>query len=702
MYKLLLSWRYLKTRYIALASIISVTLGVATLIVVNSVMAGFTREMHSRLHAILSDLVFESSGLDGFSDPDWHMQQIRDVLGPDLAGMTPVVHVPALVRIPVQGEYHTRQINLIGIDSKTYNQVSHFGEYLQHPANRDQLSFSLHESGYAPEKPDFPASGWRHRQMRIAFERALEEQYQLDRLRSDQHRDLPVPSGPSTLSVPAVEPTPAAPTPPTEAGERSATGDRGASESAAKAASAGLPTGNRREAMHAVSHDSAVGGPALAGPVPAAFAATDWPVADENATAPTGQERDDRTALTAIRKSENPARASSLDARDSGRPFERSLVEAIPRETDSAVQPVGLVDTGSGEERGVQQAVLQGSPETRRSAEPSDADPAQPGRTAPNPPPADPFVPADPYAVNDTQAKTFDPMQEQHTGIIMGIAICSLRARDAEGQVRDYYLCRPGDDVEVILPNAGINLKPVSSFFTVVDFYESKMSEYDSSFAFIPLESMQDLRGMTDPQTGISSVTSIQIKLRPGVDLDAARDKLRKRFPPEQHAYRIQTWRDMQGPLLAAVSLETTILNILLFLIIAVAGFGILATFFMIVVEKTRDIGILKALGAPSSGVMSIFLTYGISLGAVGSGVGMVIGLLFVHYINEIADGLEVITGQEVFDQTVYYFQSIPTEVSPWMVVWVVVGAVLIAVLASVLPALRAARLHPVEALRYE
>ena len=83
----------------------------------------------------------------------------------------------------------------------------------------------------------------------------------------------------------------------------------------------------------------------------------------------------------------------------------------------------------------------------------------------------------------------------------------------------------------------------------------------------------------------------------------------------------------MQGPLLAAVQLETTILNILLFLIIAVAGFGILATFFMIVVvEKTRDVGILKSLGAPSGGVMSIFLGYGLSLGTVGSGAGLVLG----------------------------------------------------------------------------
>ena len=104
----------------------------------------------------------------------------------------------------------------------------------------------------------------------------------------------------------------------------------------------------------------------------------------------------------------------------------------------------------------------------------------------------------------------------------------------------------------------------------------------------------------------------------------------------------MQTWRDKQGPLLAAVQMETTILNMLLFLIIAVAGFGILAIFFMIVVEKTRDIGILKSLGASSRGVMGIFLTYGLSLGIVGSGAGMIIGLLFVAYINDIADALAV------------------------------------------------------------
>lgn len=552
MYKLLLSWRYLRTRYIALASIISVTLGVATLIVVNSVMSGFTNEMHKRVHGILSDIELTSTGLDHIYDPEWHMAEIKKVVGDDLEGMTTIVRVPAMLHFQFNGRTFTQQIMLIGVDEATYAEVSDIKSYLLHPKNRERLRFMLRESGYNQRLPE---SGWEHRRQWVATERQYQQE--LKRLQAEYDADVPPPQHVD----PAVKQT----------------------------AENGQP-----------------------------FAAL-------------------------------PDLPPELYAGDG---------EEVLDTQAGAVASHGLLEK------------------------------------------VDPFAAARPHG---QPGETFDEMTEQHTGLILGIAITSMRRRNPEtNEPEDVFFRLPGDDVQITLPSAGVPPKPISANFTIVDFYESKMHEYDSQFAFVPIRSLQHLRGMIDPQTGISSVSSIQIKLKPSADLLAVKERLQHRFPPSDYPYRVQTWQDIQGPLLSAVHLETTILNILLFLIITVAGFGILATFFMIVVEKTRDIGILKALGAPSRGVMSIFLTYGLSLGIVGSGVGIVLGLLFVININGIARQIERITGQEVFDPTVYYFNEIPTIINPVTIAWVAVGAILIAVAASILPAVRAARMHPVEALRYE
>ncbi len=519
MYRWLLCLRYLRTRYIALASIVSVMLGVATLIVVNSVMAGFAAEMHDRLHGLASDILIECHASGGMPDPDAHLEAIGEVLGDRMLGASVSVHVPGMLGIDFNGQLITRHVNLVGIDPETYDKVSQFGRFLLHPENQSGVSFDLRQGGYAPDRDDFPGSGWEYRRQRAAYDELLESER--DRI---------------------------------DAAVRQARG-------------------------------------------------RSTPVEDEAAEGPT----------------------MALD-------FKTSMFTT----------------------------------------------PDSPG------------------------PKEFDPAVDQFPGIVLGIATCSSRMRDSDHEIRDHYYCRPGDDVRMMFPNASDNTKVVNQKFTVVDLYESGMSEYDSTFAFVRLDQLQEFRGMIDPQTGTRSVTTVQLKLVPGASLNDARDDLRRRFPPDMYAFNIQTWRDMQGPLLAAVRLETTILNILLFLIIAVAGFGILATFFMIVVEKTRDIGTLKALGASGTGVMSIFLSYGVLLGIVGSGVGMAGGLLFVRHINSIAAVIERITGQEVFDPTVYYFNSIPTIVDPVTIAWVVAGSIAIATAASVLPAMRAARMNPVQSLRFE
>jgi lipoprotein-releasing system permease protein len=321
------------------------------------------------------------------------------------------------------------------------------------------------------------------------------------------------------------------------------------------------------------------------------------------------------------------------------------------------------------------------------------ADPRQGQAAKEDDGPDDPFKK---WQHRESPAAPFDPAKEQRTGCIPGILLAGQR--DHEG--RDRFHLLPGDDVTITFPTTGNPPQITEKKFTIVDFYECKMSEYDSGYVFVPIQALQEMRGMLDG--GVGRFNAMLIKLKPGVDNDAARDKLIESGEFPSPFYMIQTWQDRQGALLAAVNMETAILNVLLFMIIAVSGFGILAIFFMIVVEKTRDIGILKALGASGGGIMGVFLSYGITLGTVGSGVGMAIGLVIVRYINEIADLLGRLTGRPVFDPSIYYFYRIPTLTDPWTVAWIVSGAVGIAVLASILPALRAALLHPVEALRYE
>jgi len=314
-------------------------------------------------------------------------------------------------------------------------------------------------------------------------------------------------------------------------------------------------------------------------------------------------------------------------------------------------------------------------------------------------------LPYDPFAAAPSEpVKKFDPANEQHTGAILGIGLSAysryerVDSKSGKKQILDKLALVPGDDVMLTFPTTSMPIKLQSDSFTVVDLYESKMMEYDSRLVFVPIEKLQQLRGMYSPETGKPMVSQILIKAKPGVKLNELRDKLQTIFPAE--LYRINTWRDIQETLLAAVFVEVAILNVLLFLIFAVAGFGILAIFYMIVIEKTKDIGILKSLGASGIGVMQIFLYYSLLLGIIGTGFGLIFGLTFIHYIKEIADLLAWVLQHEVFDPTVYSFYEIPTIVKPITVFWIMFGAILIAVLSGIFPALRAARLHPVESLR--
>jgi lipoprotein-releasing system permease protein len=278
--------------------------------------------------------------------------------------------------------------------------------------------------------------------------------------------------------------------------------------------------------------------------------------------------------------------------------------------------------------------------------------------------------------------------------VILGYALAHYRYKDNTDQVVEEAVLKEGDDV-LITTAGGEELKPVWGAFLVTDYVKTEMSEYDQSFVYVPLDQLQRIRGM------VERATAFQIKLK-NYERDKAivNKELRSVFPSGD--VRIATWEEHQGPLLAAIDVERGILNLLLFMIVGVAGFSILAIFTMIVSEKYRDIGIIKSLGASDWGVLQIFLGYGLLLGTVGCVAGTALGLCITTNINEIEKFLSDLTGVTMFPRDVYYFKEIPTNISVTTVALIDVGAVLIATVFSLLPAWRAAMLHPVRALRFE
>jgi len=474
-YKYLLCWRYLRTRYIALASVISVMLGVATMIVVNAVMAGFADKMRERLHGVLADVVVESYSLNGFYNSDEVIARVQEVAGDQVLALAPTMETPGILHFRFSdGQVMTRPVSIIGVQPEVRAKTGDFAEFLvDEKGRRIAPSFEVPDAIKMRTKPG-------------------------DILRS-------------------------------------------------------------------------------------------------------------------------------LEEGDKDDPVAKAMIEAAREQLKDQVSDFGA---------------------------------------------------------------------------IVGYALATHhRGKD----LPDLYIAPPGSRAGLLFPVMG-ETRSEGGFgsFTVVGYFKSGMSEYDSTHVYVPLDRLQDLRLLRDVH-GRGAVNQIQIKVKPGVSLDelavklqAALDQLRPMF------FRVYTWEQKQGPLLGAVSIEQNILNILLFFIIAVAGFGILAIFSMIVVEKTRDIGVMKALGASTAGIRGIFWSYGMLLGAVGSGVGMAGGLFFVRYINEVERLLSKVVGRKVFDDTIYYFDQIPTVVEPLTVCWIVGGALFIAIAASIWPAERAARLHPVQALRYE
>ncbi len=247
---------------------------------------------------------------------------------------------------------------------------------------------------------------------------------------------------------------------------------------------------------------------------------------------------------------------------------------------------------------------------------------------------------------------------------------------------------RRGDRLDLISPSDGKLYQ-----FTVGGIFRSGMYEYDAGLIGMLLAAAQQFYHLE----GI--VSGIGVKLDDLEKVDQVRRAAQQQLG---YAYTVRTWTELYPALFGALRVEKTAMFFVLVLIIVVAALNIMSMLIMIVMEKTKDIGILRALGATRASVARVFLFQGATIGLVGIGLGFGLGFALTLNLNRIAKWLEQTFGISLFPQSVYYLDHIPTKISSGDLVGIMTAAFLLAVLASAYAAVRAARLVPAQALRYE
>jgi len=231
-----------------------------------------------------------------------------------------------------------------------------------------------------------------------------------------------------------------------------------------------------------------------------------------------------------------------------------------------------------------------------------------------------------------------------------------------------------------------------SKEFTVAGTFASGRYDYDANLIFVSLDNAKSLFDKV-------SVTGIGIKVDDEYNVRSIKRELQANF---RYPFMIKSWMDLDKNLMRALAIEKKIMFAVLALIILVACFNITSSLIMQVIEKTKDIGILRAIGARLSDIRMVFVFLGFFIGLIGVVIGGALGITIAGNINSIADFVEGITGFELFPSDIYYLSDIPVRIKKEDVGVIAFFSLALAVIASLYPAWKASRLNPVEAIRYE
>lgn len=253
-----------------------------------------------------------------------------------------------------------------------------------------------------------------------------------------------------------------------------------------------------------------------------------------------------------------------------------------------------------------------------------------------------------------------------------------------------------GSEITLISPQTTVTIGgtfPRMKTYTVGAIFDIGMYQYDSGYVFIPLDAAQLYFRVP------KAATSIEVMATSPDNMGVVLDGLDKALGP---GYRLTDWQRAHAEFFNAVEVERNVMFLILTLIIIVAAFNIISGQIMMVKDKGRNIAIMRTMGASRGTILRIFLLSGASIGIVGTAAGCLLGVAFAYNIETIRRFLEGITGTSLFDQTIYFLSKLPAIVDKWEVALIVCMSLVLTLLASIYPAWRAARLDPVEALRYE
>jgi lipoprotein-releasing system permease protein len=254
----------------------------------------------------------------------------------------------------------------------------------------------------------------------------------------------------------------------------------------------------------------------------------------------------------------------------------------------------------------------------------------------------------------------------------------------------------PGMMVTLVAPKGAVTpfgTTPRIKTYRVSGTFRVGMSEYDQSYIFMPLQEAQLFFGLEN------AVQGIEIMVAAPDTVQAWRAPVAQVAGPSA---RLIDWQQMNSSLFGALTVERNVMFLILTLIILVAALNIISGLIMLVKDKGGDIAILRTMGATQGAVMRVFFIAGAAIGTIGTVSGLLIGVVFCANIESIRQFLSRITGTTLFDPTIYFLSQMPAKIDPYDVVSVVLMALTLSFLATLYPSWRAARLDPVEALRYE